>query len=100
MLRQTVLTLAAVSQLTLAATALAANNGNLTRREIRAMPILERPSRPGHFYGNTVRRNYYRGASSQVQMGTPSPAWQGYVAPSRPNPWIEPSHSTAYFIGE
>ena len=27
------------------------------RAEIRAMPILERPSRPGHFYGNTVRRN-------------------------------------------
>ena len=29
---------------------------NLTRAEIRAMPIQERPSRPGHFYGNTVRR--------------------------------------------
>lgn len=28
----------------------------LTRTEIRAMPIQERPSRPGHFYGNTVRR--------------------------------------------
>ena len=27
------------------------------RAAIRAMPILERPSRPGHFYGNTVRRN-------------------------------------------
>lgn len=30
---------------------------NLTRREIRQMPIMERPSRPGHFYGNTVRRS-------------------------------------------
>lgn len=29
---------------------------NLTRAEIRAMPIHNRPSRPGHFYGNTVRR--------------------------------------------
>lgn len=28
----------------------------LSRAEIRAMPIQERPSRPGHFYGNTVRR--------------------------------------------
>lgn len=28
----------------------------LTRAEIRAMPIHNRPSRPGHFYGNTVRR--------------------------------------------
>jgi hypothetical protein len=26
------------------------------RSQIRAMPILERPSRPGHIYGNTVRR--------------------------------------------
>lgn len=26
------------------------------RAAIRATPILERPSRPGHFYGNTVRR--------------------------------------------
>jgi hypothetical protein len=24
------------------------------------MPILERPSRPGHFYGNTVRRNFVK----------------------------------------
>lgn len=28
----------------------------MTRQEIRSMPILERPNRPGHFYGNTVRR--------------------------------------------
>lgn len=28
----------------------------LTRTEIRAMPIHNRPNRPGHFYGNTVRR--------------------------------------------
>jgi len=25
------------------------------RATIRAMPITERPNRPGHFYGNTVR---------------------------------------------
>ncbi len=26
-----------------------------TREAIRSMPLLERPNRPGHFYGNTVR---------------------------------------------
>jgi hypothetical protein len=27
-----------------------------SRAAIRQMPITARPSRPGHFYGNTVRR--------------------------------------------
>ena len=27
-----------------------------TRSEIRAMPMVSRPNRPGHFIGNTVRR--------------------------------------------
>lgn len=36
----------------------------VTRREIRSMPIVERPSRPGHFYGNAVRRNNSRGTSA------------------------------------
>ena len=27
------------------------------RQAIRATPILQRPSRPGHVYGNAVRRN-------------------------------------------
>ncbi|HBO44688.1 MAG TPA: hypothetical protein DD670_12300 [Planctomycetaceae bacterium] len=31
-------------------------NASLTREQIRQMPLLERPNRPGHFYGNTVRR--------------------------------------------
>ncbi|HEX3725246.1 MAG TPA: hypothetical protein VHV08_03345, partial [Pirellulales bacterium] len=38
-------------------TASSAQAREVTRKEIRQMPILERPSRPGHFYGNTVRRN-------------------------------------------
>ena len=46
------------------------------RAEIRAMPILERPSRPGHFYGNTVRRNAEAASSksavSRKQVATPS----------------------------
>lgn len=43
---------------------------NLSRREIKQMPILERPSRPGHFYGNTVRRNATR-AAEPLWPGTP-----------------------------
>jgi len=30
------------------------------RRSIRRMPLLERPDRFGHFYGNTVRRLHVR----------------------------------------
>ena len=41
-----------------------AKQTTLTRQEIRDKPILERPSRPGHFYGNTVRRNHVRKHSS------------------------------------
>jgi hypothetical protein len=33
----------------------------LSREEIKSMPITERPSRVGHFYGNTVRRRTGRG---------------------------------------
>lgn len=29
----------------------------VSREEIRQMPIVQRPSRPGHFYGNAVRRS-------------------------------------------
>ena len=31
-----------------------------TRQSIKSMPIVARPSRPGHFYGNTVRRVHQR----------------------------------------
>jgi hypothetical protein len=31
------------------------------REQIKSMPIEQRPYRPLHFYGNTVRRNHYRG---------------------------------------
>lgn len=31
---------------------------NLSRAEIRSLPITERPDRPGHFYGNAVRRRH------------------------------------------
>ncbi|MCH5374470.1 MAG: hypothetical protein JJ992_10865 [Planctomycetes bacterium] len=32
-----------------------------TRQEIESTDILVRPYRPLHFYGNTLRRRYYRG---------------------------------------
>jgi hypothetical protein len=31
-----------------------------SRSSIKSMPIVNRPSRPGHFYGNTVRRVHQR----------------------------------------
>jgi hypothetical protein len=37
-----------------------AEAATMSRKEIREMPIVERPSRPGHVYGNTVRRNHSR----------------------------------------
>ncbi len=33
------------------------------RSKIESTPILERPYRPLHFYGNTVRRRHYRGTA-------------------------------------
>jgi hypothetical protein len=40
---------------------------NLSRTQIRSMPIEARPNRPIHFYGNAVRRRHHRAA-------TPPPA--------------------------
>jgi len=37
-------------------------------RQIRQMDILDRPYRPGHVYGNTVRRMYYRGHPFPVPL--------------------------------
>ena len=38
------------------------------RAKIRSTPIEKRPYRPLHFYGNTVRRNYYgNNAATQVR---------------------------------
>ena len=31
------------------------------RAEVKSLPIEQRPYRPLHFYGNTVRRSHYRG---------------------------------------
>ena len=44
---------------------------------IDSTPIVDRPNRPLHFYGNTVRRRYYRGNQSK-----PGDVAQGGAAPS------------------
>ena len=36
------------------------------REQLESTPMVERPNRPLHIYGNTVRRNYYRGTSPLV----------------------------------
>ncbi len=36
---------------------------NAYRAQIRSQDILNRPYRPGHFYGNTVRRRHHRGTT-------------------------------------
>jgi hypothetical protein len=87
--------LAGLAVLVVTSSALARNPG-YSRAEIRSMPITERPSRPGHFYGNAVRRNYYRQAET-AQMR--SSAWQGYRAPVQSSGWIE-NQTSEYIISE
>ncbi len=58
--------LAALLVVPFAAMSTASAATNLSRREIRQMPILERPSRPGHFYGNSVRRSATRQTGAVV----------------------------------
>jgi hypothetical protein len=45
------------------ATAQASTRTTLSRADIRSLPITVRPNRPGHFYGNAVRRNSHRRGS-------------------------------------
>ena len=52
---------------------LAATAREISRQEIRQMPITQRPSRPGHFYGNTVRRAHARRGVKE-QAGPTGPA--------------------------
>jgi hypothetical protein len=65
--RYAILAALAVAPFVALSTATAATN--LSRREIRQMPILERPSRPGHFYGNSVRRNATRQSGAMANAG-------------------------------
>jgi hypothetical protein len=61
--------LAALVVVPFAAVSSASAATNLSRREIRQMPILERPSRPGHFYGNSVRRSATRQPGAMATAG-------------------------------
>ena len=61
--------LAAVLVVPFVALSNASAAASLSRREIRQMPILERPSRPGHFYGNSVRRTATRQTGAVVSAG-------------------------------
>jgi hypothetical protein len=45
----------------LPANAQAAANVNASRGQVKSMPLMQRPNRPGHFVGNTVRRFGGRG---------------------------------------
>jgi len=40
-----------------------------TREQIKSTPITERPNRPLHVYGNTVRRRHHRGPSLAPATG-------------------------------
>jgi len=44
------------------------------REEIKSTPITQRPYRPLHVYGNTVRRRHQRGSANQAAV------------PARPTP--------------
>ena len=94
MIRTLTWALLAASLLAVGTSALARNNTNLSRREIRSMPIEVRPSRPGHFYGNAVRRNYYRAAETGAVGGNP---WQGYQPPVPENAWIQDQTSETVY---
>jgi len=39
----------------------AVRSAPMTPQTIRQMPLLQRPNRPGHFIGNTIRGMYGRG---------------------------------------
>ncbi|TWT79583.1 hypothetical protein CA13_09870 [Planctomycetes bacterium CA13] len=53
------------------------------RQQIKSTPIENRPYRPGHFYGNTVRRRYHRGTAmpTPADIAAPLMAAPQYNAP-------------------
>ena len=61
MVRTLVLTLLTIESLALSAPAPTVAATARIRAEIKSLPIEQRPNRPGHFYGNTVRRRLHSG---------------------------------------
>jgi hypothetical protein len=53
------------------------------KEQIQSLPIELRPNRPLHFYGNAVRRNYYRSQPAPVAY------------PSVYSPHVSPYHQPA-----
>ncbi len=53
------------------------------RAQLRSLPIEQRPNRPLHFYGNSVRRMQYRNA----QQGLRIPPNRGATQPSLMPAW-------------
>ncbi len=43
----------------------------MSRDQIRSLPIVERPNRPIHFYGNAVRRRHQRQHAAPVRPAAP-----------------------------
>jgi hypothetical protein len=93
MVRISLFSVLLLSQIALASFAFARNNANLSRDQIRSMHILDRPSRPGHFYGNAVRRKYNREMERGSVRSNPGNGWQG--APAYSN-----SYEGSYQTGE
>ena len=64
--------------------------GGLTPEQIRQMPLLERPDRPGHVLGNSIRRIYRwcSGREDEPQYGLhcpdPCPSYMMPVVPADP----------------
>ena len=46
-----------------------------TRQQIESTDILLRPYRPLHFYGNTLRRQYYRGWPTPLPRDVVRGSW-------------------------
>ena len=53
------------------------------KEEIESTPILDRPNRPFHFYGNTVRREYYRGSPPSLGLAVSSKAAPHWLSSRR-----------------
>ncbi len=43
------------------------------RDQIKSMPMEQRPYRPLHFYGNSVRRMHHRGTAAVTPYNVPAP---------------------------